>query len=223
MSSEHIQNPDAGEGDLPEGPLPTDSQVPEGRLRLALDALIGRESRALAPEGEWRDGLWFPSPSERRPCCDGLRPTPANKQALESHCRSAAHVAALYEVPVLALRRALRKARYMQEVGESRPSTAPSPKPSSNTERLAEVSRAARSEAFSELRAEARQLADALGPLADLDESAPAEEIARRLEGTKGRLQALHDSLETAMQMELVYRVSETAAGKLRAPESQAG
>ena len=217
MSLAHIQEADADEVDG----LPESSPAPEGRLRLALEALLARESRAQGPEGEWREGLWFPSPSERRPCCESLLPTPANKQALESHCRSAAHVAALYDVPVLELRRALRKARYAQEEGESRP--AASPKPSSNTERLARVSRAARSEAFTLLRAEARQLADAFGELADLDESAPAEELAQLFEGAKSRLRAVHESLENAMQMELVFRVSELAVGKLRALETSTG
>jgi len=215
------------EADLPEGHPSADARAPEGRLRLALEALLARESRAQAPEGEWREGLWFPSPTERRPCCEGLRPTPANKQALESHCRSAAHVAALYDVPVVALRRGLRRARYEREEAQSRPAAPPSSsnktssnKPTSNTERLARVSRAARSEAFADLRAEARQLADACGRLADLDESATAEEIAGLFDGTKSRLQATHESLENAMQMELIYRVSETAAGRLRASES---
>lgn len=217
MNLAHLQESDPDEIDE----LSESSPAPEGRLRLALEALLARESRAQGPEGEWREGLWFPSPGERRPCCEGLLPTPANKQALESHCRSAAHVAALYDVPVLELRRALRRARYAQEEAQGRPAV--SSKPSSNTERLARVSRAARSEAFSVLRGEALHLADAFAELADLDESAPAEEISRLFEGTKSRLQAVHESLENAMQMELVYRVSEMAVGRLRALESAAG
>ena len=197
-----------------DGPADLDP-APTGRLALALEAFLARESRAQGPEGEWREGLWFPSPNERRPCCDGLQPSPGNKQALESHCRSAAHVAALYEVPVLDLRRALKRARIAQEAAPSQPAGSAA-RSMTNTERLARVSRAARSEAFNALRAEAQQCAGLFGDLSRLDDSASADEVAQILEGAKSRLQAVNESLENAMQMELVFRVSGMAVERLR-------
>jgi hypothetical protein len=211
MNIAYIHEPDADDTDGLLGPDP----APSGRLALALETFLARESRAQGPEGEWSEGLWFPSPNERRPCCEGLQPTPANKQALESHCRSAAHVAALYEVPVLDLRRALKRARVKEEAAPSQPAGS-SARSMTNTERLARVSRAARSEAFAALRAEAERCAGVFGDLARLDESASAEEVAQLLEGAKSRLQAGNESLENAMQMELVFRVSGMAVERLR-------
>lgn len=211
MNIAYIHEPDADDSDGLTDPDP----APSGRLGLALEAFLARESRAQGPEGEWREGLWFPSPNERRPCCEGLQPTPANKQALESHCRSAAHVAALFEVPVLDLRRALKRARIGQEAAPS-PSAGSPARSMTNTERLARVSRAARSEAFAALRAEAQQGAGIFGDLSRLDDSASADEVAQLLEGAKIRLQAVNESLENAMQMELVFRVSGMAVERLR-------
>src|SRR6185295_19534944 len=137
MNLAHIHEPDADSSDSSDSSsddLAGSTSAPSGRLRLALEAFLARESRAQGPEGEWREGLWFPSNNERRPCCEGLAPTLANKQALESHCRSAAHVAALFEVPVLDLRRALRRARITQEEAPSGLAAVPPAKPSSNTE-----------------------------------------------------------------------------------------
>ncbi|HEV7667139.1 MAG TPA: hypothetical protein VGS22_01330 [Thermoanaerobaculia bacterium] len=213
MHVAHIHEPDTDPSDDFLG----SPSAPSGRLRLALEAFLARESRAQGPEGEWREGLWFPSNNERRPCCEGLQPTLANKQALESHCRSAAHVAALFEVPVLDLRRALKRARVAQEAAPSQPAGAPG-RQMTNTERLARVSRAALFEALATLRAEARQGAGVLKELADLDEE-PAGDLAATLKIAAERLKLVTQSLESATQMELVCRVSELALGKVRALE----
>ncbi len=208
----HIQEREADEADEPAPAL-------DGRLLLALEALIARESRAQGPEGDWIQGLWYPSPSERRPCCEGLLPTPGNKQALESHCRSAIHVAALFEVPVVDLRRAFRLARRAQDRNSSRPEIAPLARTATHTEVLVRVSRAARSEAFTDLRTKARQGPHLIEALANLDEQAPAEEVTRILQSAKEWLHLTHESLENAAQMEMVFRVSETAQKRLRALE----
>ncbi len=188
----------------------------EGRLRLALEAFLARESRAQAPEGEWRQGLWFPSGNEHRPCCDGFTPTPANKQALESHCRSAAHVAALFEVPVLELRRALRRARYTQEEAPSR-TAAPATRSLTNTERLARVSRAARSEAFQGVRNVAQAGDGILRTLENLAEDASAADLSSIFQSAAAFVERLSGSLDNAAQMEMVFRVSESAVLKGRA------
>jgi hypothetical protein len=214
MNLAHIHEPDTNDS---EGLSDRDSPVPAGRLRLALEAFLARESRALGPEGEWREGLWFPSPNERRPCCEGLQPTPANKQALESHCRSAAHVAALFEVPVLDLRRALKRARTTHEAAPNLPANSPV-RSMTNTERLARVSRAALSEALEVLRAEARVGAGVLEELAHLDEES-AGDLAATLKAAGERLKVVAQSLDSASQMELVCRVSGLALGKVRALE----
>lgn len=216
MSLAKIQDPDFDESD---SQTPEDSEAPKGRLRLALEALLAREAREQGPEGEWRDGLWFPSPSERRPCCDGLIPTPANKQALESHCRSAVHVAALFDVPVLELRRALRRARYTKNESPS-PAGASAPRTTmTNTERLARVSRAARSEAFQALRKDAQEGGGVLLKLSTLDEDASAEELSPLFETAGKVLERLVVNLGNAAQLEMVYRVSGMAAEKLRSLE----
>ncbi|HXU30194.1 MAG TPA: hypothetical protein VN851_06430 [Thermoanaerobaculia bacterium] len=221
MNLAHIHEPDADSSDSSDSSsddLAGSTSAPSGRLRLALEAFLARESRAQGPEGEWREGLWFPSNNERRPCCEGLAPTLANKQALESHCRSAAHVAALFEVPVLDLRRALKRARIAQEAAAD-PSTGAAPaRQMTNTERLARISRAALSEALATLRAEARQGAEVLKELGDLDEE-PAGDLAATLKAAAERLKLVTQSLESAAQMELVCRVSELALGKVRALE----
>ncbi len=211
MNVAHIYEPDLDDSDDLSN---RDLRAPEGRLRLALEAFLARESRAQGPEGEWREGLWFPSGNERRPCCEDLQPTPANKQALESHCRSAAHVAALFDVPVLALRRALRRARITEEGAGSQPPGAPL-RSMTNTERLARVSRAALAEALEILRGQAHQGARVCEELAHLDEEA-AVDLAATFQAAGDRLKLVAQSLESAAQMELICRVSELALGKVR-------
>ncbi len=213
MSLAHIQEREADEAD-------ESAPAVEGRLLLALEALIARGSRAQGPEGDWIQGLWYPSPSERRPCCEGLLPTPGNKQALESHCRSAIHVAALFEVPVTDLRRAFRLARRAQDRNSSRPEIAPLARTATHTEVLVRVSRAARSEAFDDLRTKAREGASLIGALANLDEQAPADGVTRILQSARAWLHLTHESLENAAQMEMVFRVAETALERLRALEA---
>lgn len=83
----------------------------DARLQEAVAVVLARQERKEHPRGTWQGGLWWPDPEERRACCETIRPTPANKQALESHCRSQAHVAHLFGVPGRALRRAALEIR----------------------------------------------------------------------------------------------------------------
>ncbi len=81
------------------------------RLRLAIEEFYGRSQRQRHPQGEWLDGLWFPSELERRSCCEEIQPTVRNRQALEGHCRTQAHVAALFEIRIGELKAAVRADR----------------------------------------------------------------------------------------------------------------
>lgn len=91
-----------------------EQEVPVGRLRLALDEFFARVARRSNPEGGWEEGLWQPSPGELRACCVAIRPSTANRQALESHCRSQVHVAALFGVPLPDLKAAVKAERMKQ-------------------------------------------------------------------------------------------------------------
>jgi hypothetical protein len=88
-----------------------EQEVPGGRLRLALDEFFARVARRSNPEGGWEEGLWQPSPRELRACCVAIRPSTANRQALESHCRSQTHVAALFGVALSDLKAAVKAER----------------------------------------------------------------------------------------------------------------
>jgi len=91
-----------------------EQEVPNGRLRLALDEFFARVARRSNPEGGWEEGLWQPSPRELRACCVAIRPSTANRQALESHCRSQAHVAMLFGVALPDLKAAVKAERMKQ-------------------------------------------------------------------------------------------------------------
>ncbi len=91
-------------------------------------AVLARHERKEHPRGAWQNGLWWPDPQERRACCETIQPTPANKQALESHCRSQAHIAQLFGVSGPALRRAALAVR-RQRARASRPFEPPAGSP----------------------------------------------------------------------------------------------
>lgn len=152
----------------------TERPKPE-RLRLAIEDFYARSTRRGHPEGDWQDGLWYPSATERQACCEGIEPTTQNRQALESHCRSQAHAAARYGVRVGELKAAVRDDRKQgspiaQQVASS--FVGPRP-PRVGAEAFAEMRRSARKETFERLRA---VLADSL----------PLFERLRSLEGVEG-------------------------------------
>lgn len=124
-----------------------DSAGNAGRLQQAARVALARDARTESPDGEWEDGLWLPSPQERRPCCEGVVPSPANRQALESHCRTQRHVAQLFDVPLAELKSAIRRSRG----GEGR-RTGGAPREGAALSELVRVSGEARTQALSELR-----------------------------------------------------------------------
>jgi hypothetical protein len=76
----------------------------DGDMRDALDAYYRRLRLQEQPEGEVRFGFWYPAKGEHRPCCDVAfkKPLEEGRQkdwnVLQRHCRTVAHVAALYSV-----------------------------------------------------------------------------------------------------------------------------
>lgn len=57
-------------------------------------------------------GYWYPDDRlERQPCCRAHRPRQMYPRAIEAHCRGAEHIANLHEVPVNALRAAVKTLR----------------------------------------------------------------------------------------------------------------
>lgn len=88
-----------------------EQEVPVGRLRLVLDEFLARVARKSHPEGSWTEGIWQPSAQERRSCCEAIHPSTANRQALESHCRTQGHVAALFGVALPDLKAAVKAER----------------------------------------------------------------------------------------------------------------
>jgi hypothetical protein len=123
------------------------------RLRLAIEVFYARSTRRGHPEGDWRDGLWYPSAGERQACCEGIEPTAQNRQALESHCRTQGHVATLYDIAVGELKAAVRDDRKQgSPIAQRVASTFVGPRPRS-TETFAELRQKGRDEAFEKLRA----------------------------------------------------------------------
>src|SRR6185295_13141815 len=119
----------------------------DGRVRLALETYLARVNRREQPAGEWREGLWFPSSGERQSCCEGIEPTAANRQALDSHCRTQGHVAVLYGVSVDDLRAVVRARRRAAKPPIARLRHRSPP------EALYEMNREARNEGLEDLRA----------------------------------------------------------------------
>ncbi len=126
------------------------------RLRLAIEDFYARSTRRGHPQGEWQDGLWYPSAGERQACCAGILPSIANRQALEGHCRTQAHVAALYDVPVGELKAAVREDRKQgSPIAERVASSFLGPRlRGRGTETFSELRRRAREETFGKLHAE---------------------------------------------------------------------
>ena len=90
----------------------TTSIIETTDLVTAVEMYTRRQMRQAHPDGAFdRKGRWYPSESEQRPCCAGIRsPSAAWPHSLNKHCRSVEHVAALTGVEAKALRRAARTA-----------------------------------------------------------------------------------------------------------------
>lgn len=174
------------------------------RLGEAARVFIAREERSESPRGEWRGRLWYPEDDERQPCCAAIQPTEANRQALESHCRTQAHVAHLFSVPLPELRRAVKSAR--EAAGRA---AGPAfglrslASPASRADVLVEVSRSAQGEALLELRAEARSFQAVLPRLITAGED--DEELPELLEDAAARLKRLHLAVEYCQKVDETF------------------
>jgi len=197
---------------------PSRRQDAEARLQEAARVAIAREDRAESPRGEWRDRLWYPAADERQACCANITPTEVNRQALESHCRTRAHVAQLFDVPLLELRRAVKRAR---EAGDQ-PSRQGQrfrllSSPGGPAETLYEVSRGVHGAALRELGDEARRFAGILPRLISAAET--GEGVPESLESATASIDRLRLTLEYCRQVEATYdaarAVRETVAALL--------
>ncbi len=202
----------AADRSIHESAAPAAATTPEARLERAIATFFRREAREESPDGEWQDGIWQPTPSERRPCCGEIAPTPGNKQALEAHCRTILHVAARFDVPATDLKRAVRAARSrVTPSGEERTSSEQKPQ----AEVFFEASSAAREEAYSALRSEAARFAPIQQGLLEIDGNDP-DAVISLLEGAGEGLERYVLALEYATQVETAYRFALAAVEKYR-------
>src|SRR6185295_1403001 len=185
----------------------------EDRLSLAVETFLARELRQASPEGEWQDGIWLPASEERRACCEEIVPTAANKQALEAHCRTILHVAALFEVPATVLKRAVRAER---EKGARRAVDRDGRSGKPQAEIFFEASSAAREEAYAQLRQEATRFLPVQERLQAIGQEDP-ETLAALLEAAGLGLERCVLALEYATQTEAAFRFALAARDKYRA------
>ena len=82
------------------------------RMNRAVREYYQRQNRKSHPDGRAdKAGRWYPSASERQSCCNQVRqPTRSYPWSLMVHCRTARHIACLYDVSEADLRKAGRKA-----------------------------------------------------------------------------------------------------------------
>ncbi len=182
-----------------------------GRIEQAVEAYLRRESRSESPLGDWQEGIWRPAPLERRACCDEIAPAPGNKQALEAHCRTILHVAALFEVPATELKRAVRAARGSARLEKERPGS----DGKSQTELFFEMSGATREEAYAALRSAAGRFAPVQESLLSIGREEPAA-LAALLENAGVGLERYVLALEYAVEVETAYRFAASALEKYR-------
>ncbi|WP_343606413.1 hypothetical protein [Roseateles sp.] len=78
---------------------------------LAALEYLGRRDRARSPVGACdKGGRWFPSDEERQACCVVIRsPSRGWPWSLLKHCSTAEHVAQLFDVDALELKRRARE------------------------------------------------------------------------------------------------------------------
>jgi hypothetical protein len=83
----------------------------EKNLLDAANCAMRRRSRLEHPAGSFdRQGRFWPDVSEHRACCDWItEPTKNYPYSQMHHCRSMAHIAELYGVDALDLRRKVRE------------------------------------------------------------------------------------------------------------------
>lgn len=179
------------------------------RVQEAAAVAVARAAHAQSPRGQWQDGLWYPDPEEQRACCETIHPNPANRQALESHCRTQTHVAQLFDVPLVDLKRAVRALRHGPE-GETAAGRA-SGAVESKAAVLCEVSRGARSEALQELREAAGRLGPLLGPLLAAEETGEEDDLSSVLEDLAPALEEVRLRLDYYHRLQATLRAAQAA------------
>ena len=82
----------------------------EAQLQCAAQVYLDRKVGKSYPDGRLDIGKrWYPNAVERQLCCIQIRePSRAWPQTLQVHCQSAGHVARLFDVNELELKRAAR-------------------------------------------------------------------------------------------------------------------
>lgn len=88
-------------------------QQSTSRIDDAVTAFLARQDRTQHPDGKPdKGGRWYPSDAEYQLCCDKIRrPSRSYPWSYMVHCRTAEHVANLFEVDVKDVRKAARKVR----------------------------------------------------------------------------------------------------------------
>ncbi len=83
----------------------------------AAQEYIKRQDRTAHPAGKFDNvGRWYPSDGEKCNCCKSVRsPSRAWPYSYMVHCRTAEHVAHIYNVDVKDVRREARRIRKEQE------------------------------------------------------------------------------------------------------------
>lgn len=76
----------------------------------AVKEFLAREARSRNPDGFFdRGGRFFPSDKEACACCVGIRqPSKAYPFSLMNHCRSAEHIAHLFDIDAKIFRKAIK-------------------------------------------------------------------------------------------------------------------
>jgi hypothetical protein len=180
----------------------------QARLREAVRTAIVREDRTESPRGEWRDRLWYPADEERQDCCENITPTEGNRQALESHCRTQAHVARLFKVPRGELRRAVKLARDLADLAAAGQPLRLHPLPSSPGGRadvLIEASRGAHSDALQELRAEAQRFESILSRLIAAPDPGLGEDLLELLIEAEDGMERLQLTIELPASRDILH------------------
>jgi len=89
------------------------------RLAEAVRTYTARQDRTEHPDGSFdRKRRWYPSDNEHRACCRLIRgPSASYPYSLMVHCRTAEHIASLYDVEAKDIKAATRKARPQRREG----------------------------------------------------------------------------------------------------------
>jgi len=84
----------------------------------AVETYLARQARIAHPAGSFDSkGRWFPAEGEACGCCDMIRdPSRAYPYSLQGHCRTIGHVAQMFGLEEMTLRRAVRLARTRAKV-----------------------------------------------------------------------------------------------------------